>query len=85
VKHVLTHSLERGHILSTAGELILPTGKKSVGLGSGVTIFEPFIAFGQLLAGDSFVQAQAGLELPFDTDRAGRDAFWRVSIGKTFN
>lgn len=84
VKHVLTHSLERGHILSAAGELILPTGKESVGLGRGVTIFEPFVAFGQLLPAGSFVQAQAGLELPFDTGRAGREAFWRVAIGKTF-
>jgi mono/diheme cytochrome c family protein len=84
VKHVLAHSLERGHILSAAGELIFPTGKESVGLGSGVTIFEPFVAFGQLLPADSFVQAQAGLELPSDTDRAGREAFWRAAIGKTF-
>ena len=45
----------------------MPTGKESVGLGGGVTIFEPFVAFGQLLPADSFVQAQAGLELPFDT------------------
>jgi len=84
VKHVLKHSLERGHILSAAGELILPTGKEGVGLGGGVTIFEPFVAFGQLLPADSFVQAQAGLELPFDAARAGREAFWRAAIGKTF-
>ena len=84
MKHVLAHSLQRGYILSAAGELILPTGKESRGLGSGVTIFEPFVAFGQLLPADSFLQAQAGLELPFDTDRAAREAFWRVAIGKTF-
>jgi len=84
VKYVLAHSRERGHILSAAGELILPTGKEGVGLGGGVTIFEPFVAFGQLLPADSFVQAQAGLELPFDTERAGREAFWRVALGRTF-
>lgn len=83
LKHVLAHNLQRGYILSAAGELILPTGKESVGLGRGVTVFEPFVAFGQLLPADSFVQAQAGLELPFDTDRASREAFWRVAIGKT--
>jgi mono/diheme cytochrome c family protein len=84
VKHVLRHSLARGHILSAAGELILPTGKENAGLGSGVTIFEPFVAFGQILPADSFVQAQAGFELPFDTARASREAFGRVAIGKTF-
>jgi mono/diheme cytochrome c family protein len=83
LKHVLAHNLQRGYILSAAGELILPTGKESVGLGRGVTVFEPFVAFGRLLPADSFVQAQAGLELPFDTDRASREAFWRVAIGKT--
>lgn len=83
VKHVLAHSLEHGHILSVAGELIVPTGKESIGLGSGATVFEPFVAFGQLLPAGGFVQAQAGLELPFDTDRLGREAFWRVAIGRS--
>ena len=84
IKQVLTHSFERGYILSAAGELILPTGKESVGPGSGVTMFEPFVAIGQLLPAHGFVQAQAGLELPFDPDCAGREAFWRATIGKTF-
>lgn len=84
VKHVLTHNLDRGQILSAAGELVLPTGKESVGLGTGTTIFEPFIVFGQLLPADSFLQLQAGLELPFDGTRASREAFWRVAVGKTF-
>jgi hypothetical protein len=83
VKHVLMHSLDRGFILSAAGEIILPTGKESTGLGSGVTVFEPFIAFGQLLPADSFLQFQAGLELPFDTAKAGREVFWRAVAGKS--
>lgn len=84
VKHVAAHDFRRGYIVSAAAELILPTGKESLGHGSGTTVFEPFVAFGQLLPRDGFVQAQAGLELPFDTTRAGREAFWRVAIGKTF-
>jgi hypothetical protein len=83
LKRVLAHSLDRGHILSAAGELVLPTGQETQGLGGGVTVFEPFVAFGQLLPGDGFVQAQAGLELPFDTAIAGREAFWRVAAGKS--
>ena len=84
VKHVLMHSLDRGNILSIAGEVVLPTGKETLGLGSGVTIFEPFVAFGQLLPADGFFQFQAGLELPADTERAGREAFWRTALGKSF-
>jgi mono/diheme cytochrome c family protein len=84
VKHATYHNASRGHILSFAGEVVLPTGKESVGLGKGVTVFEPFVAFGQILPAGGFVQAQAGLELPADTDRAERESFWRVALGKTF-
>jgi hypothetical protein len=83
VKHVLMHSLNRGHILSAAGEIIFPTGNESAGLGRGTTVFEPFVAFGQLLPADSFLQFQAGLELPFDTASAGREAFVRAVVGKS--
>lgn len=84
VKHALFHSFERGSIFSVAGEIILPTGKESAGLGAGTTVFEPFAAFGQILPSDTFVQVQAGLELPFDTDEAEREAFWRAAFGKSF-
>jgi hypothetical protein len=85
VKHVLVHSLDRGHILSAAGEIIFPTGNERAGLGSGTTLFEPFVAFGQLLPADSFLQVQTGLELPFDTANAGREAFLRAVAGKSFS
>jgi mono/diheme cytochrome c family protein len=84
LKRVLGHSLDRGYIVSAGGEVIFPTGKEDRGLGSGTTIFEPFIAFGQILPGDSFVQAQAAVELPADRDRAAREALWRVAAGRTF-
>ncbi len=85
VKHALFHSLDRGNIFSVVGEVVLPTGKESVGLGNGVTIFEPFVAFGQILPADGFLQLQAGMELPADTRaRREREAFWRTAVGKTF-
>jgi mono/diheme cytochrome c family protein len=83
-KHALFHSVERGSIFSLAGEVVLPTGKETLGLGSGVTVFEPFVAFGQILPRDAFVQFQAGVELPADTARAAQEAFWRAAFGKTF-
>jgi mono/diheme cytochrome c family protein len=81
-KHVVMHSLSRGHILSAGGEIVLPTGKESAGLGGGVTVFEPFVAFGQLLPADSFLQFQGGFELPFDSE-INREAFWRIAAGKS--
>jgi mono/diheme cytochrome c family protein len=83
IKHALFHRLDRGSILSVAGELVLPTGKETLGLGGGVTVFEPFVAFGQIFPRDTFVQLQAGLELPFDPARADQEAFWRGAVGKT--
>jgi hypothetical protein len=84
LKHALYHSHERGSILSVAGEVVFATGKEDQGLGKGVTVFEPFVSFGQILPADSFVQAQVGFELPTDRDVAENEAFWRVAVGKTF-
>ena len=60
---------------------MLPTGKESAGTGKGVTIFEPFLAVGQMLPRNTFVQAQAGAELPADRDNAEPEAFWRAALG----
>jgi len=83
-KRVLFSSIETGSIFSLQGEVSLPTGNRLRGLGSGVTTFEPFAAFGQMLPGRSFIQIQSGAELPADTDKAPRTAFFRTAVGKTF-
>jgi hypothetical protein len=83
VKHAFHHSLERGRIFAAAAEIILPTGKENEGLGGGVTVFEPFAAFGQLLPADGFIQAQTGFEIPFDQNRSN-EFFWRGLVGKSF-
>lgn len=84
VKRALFHSLESGSIFSVAGEVILPTGDEDDGLGKGVTIIEPFVAFGQILPADAFLHFQGGLELPTDSEQAEKEAFWRVVLGKSF-
>ena len=83
-KQVLFHSLTSGSILAASGEIILPIGDEGGGFGQGVTAFEPFVSFGQVLRGDSFIQAQVGGVLPSDTEKAARRAFWRVAAGKSF-
>jgi hypothetical protein len=84
LKRVLFHSLPRGAILSAAGEIVFPTGKEDNGLGTGVTIFEPFLAYGQILPRDNFLQLQGGFELSSNTSLAGHEAFWRGVVGRTF-
>jgi hypothetical protein len=82
-KRALAHSLRRGSIVSAGAELVTPTGSTERGIGGGTTVFEPFLAVGQILRADSFLQFQAGGELPFDRDRSD-EAFWRAVVGRTF-
>lgn len=83
-KRALAHNLDRNFIVSLSGEAILPTGDSAAGLSKDTTVFETFVTYGQLLPSDSFFQFQGGIELPVDTARAGREAFWRAAIGRTF-
>jgi mono/diheme cytochrome c family protein len=83
-KHVLFHDIDQGAIVSAGSELLLPTGDEGRGLGKGVTVFEPFLAYGQMLPSDSFVQLHTGIELPTKSTKANREAFVRLALGKTY-
>ncbi len=83
-KHVLFDSLSRGSIVSAGGELKLPTGSESNGLGSGVTMFEAFGIVSQVLPRDAFLHAQTGIEVPADAEQAAKETFWRLALGKSF-
>lgn len=83
-KHVVLSNLRTGSILSLAGEVIWPTGDAARGMGKGVTVFETFASYGQLLPHSSFLQFQGGVELPAHTDDANRAVFWRTVVGKSF-
>ena len=82
-KRTLAHSLARGNIISATAEVVLPTGNEAKGLGGGTGVFEPFVTFGQMLPGNSFVQAQAGFGIPLESGHDD-EVFWRVAVGRTF-
>jgi mono/diheme cytochrome c family protein len=84
VKRVLIANLHAGSILTAFGGVILPSGNRAHGLGTGVTTFESFAAFAQLLPAHSFVQLQAGTGQPTDTSKSPRSVFWRAALGKSF-
>jgi mono/diheme cytochrome c family protein len=84
VKRVLIANLQAGSILTAFGGVIVPSGNRAHGLGTGVTTFESFAAFAQLLPSLSFVQLQAGTDQPTDTSKAPRAMFWRAALGKSF-
>jgi len=84
VKRVLVANLKAGSIFTVFGGVILPSGNRAHGLGSGTATFESFAAFAQLLPSMSFVQLQAGTNQPTDTSKAPRSLFWRAALGKSF-
>ena len=84
VKRALFHSLDRGSILSVTGEIALPTGKETEGLGKGVTTIEPFVSYGQILPRNAFLHLQVGAELSGDRSKAAHELFWRGALGRTF-
>jgi len=81
-KYAAHHDLEAGHIVSLGGEVILPTGDESDGLGKGSTVLEPFVTWGWLL-GDSFVQAHVFAELPTES-RLDDEIGLRLAVGRTW-
>lgn len=83
LKHAFHHNFEKGRIVAVAGEIIFPTGDDELGFGNGTTVFEPFIAYGQILPANFFFQTQLGAELTADKDKAENAAFLRCALGWT--
>ena len=81
MKRVLYASADTGRIMSAAAELVVPTGRRSAGIGDGVVMFEPAVMFGQALGATGFLQLHAGVELSFDRERRGHEGFGRAAAG----
>lgn len=84
LKHEIFSDLPRGSILSVQGEVDFPTGSATHGFGAGVTAFETFAAYDQILPADTFLQLQAGGDLPTNTAKSPQSVFWRAAAGKSF-
>lgn len=84
VKHVLFSSMRSGSIVSAQGVVTIPAGNKDTGLGVGTTVLEGFVAVGQVLRGQAFIQGQLGTEQPTDTTDTPRAAYGRLAVGRSF-
>jgi mono/diheme cytochrome c family protein len=84
VKRVMYSNLVSGSILSVQGGLLIPSGNRSRGFGSGTTTFETFAAFDQVFRSDTFIQTQFGADLPFHTSIAPQSIFFNSAIGQSF-
>jgi len=85
LKHVLFSNPRSGSIVSALGVVTLPAGNSDKGLGTGTTIFEANVTFGQLFPGSAFLQGQGGLEQGANRDLAPRAGFIRLAGGKSFS
>ncbi len=83
-KRVLYASLDTGAIVSVGGELLLPTGDEDKDFGNGTTVFEPFVAYGQLLPKNFFLEFQGGGAVSFNRDKADNELYGRLTAGKMF-
>ena len=84
VKRVMFSSLQSGSIFSLQGSVILPTGNKERGFGTGTTTFETFAAFDQLFRTNTFIQTQFGADLPRHTNIAPQSIFFNTAVGQSF-
>ncbi|MEO8725861.1 MAG: cytochrome c, partial [Acidobacteriaceae bacterium] len=85
IKREVFSSLRTGSILSLQGSGIVPTGDRARGFGTGTTTFETFAAFDQLFPTNTWVQFQAGADLPRHTAIAPQSVFWRTAVGQTLS
>ncbi len=85
VKRAFFSNLRTGSIFAMQGSVIVPTGNKARGFGSGTTTFETFAAFDQLFpSSNTFLQFQVGADLPAHPDIAPQSLFWRAAMGQSF-
>jgi hypothetical protein len=84
LKREMWSNLRTGSILSLFGGVIVPSGNRNRGFGTGTTTFETFAAFDQLFPTNTFVQFQAGANLPHDTSIAPQTVYWRTALGQSF-
>jgi hypothetical protein len=80
-KLAVAHSARTGSIVALGLDASFPTARADRGLGAGVIILDPFVAYGQLLPANAFVQVHAGADLPVDFDVANPELFWRAALG----
>jgi mono/diheme cytochrome c family protein len=83
VKRVLYSSLPVGSIFSLQCSVIVPTGNKERGFGTGTTTFETFASFDQLFRSNTFIQTQFGADLPRHTQISPQSIFFNMAVGQS--
>ena len=82
LKRVMFSNLRRGSIMALQGSVLVPSGNRARGFGSGTTTFETFAAYDQLFHNTS-VQTQLVADLPRHSAIAPQSIFFNTAIGQT--
>lgn len=83
-KYVVHMNRATTSIVTAGLEVVLPTGNDGRGLGSGTTVFEPYLASG-LALGQTVVQGQLKYEFPARDFWGDREIVYNLSIGRTLD
>lgn len=81
-KYAFAHNFKRGRIWAVGGELMLPTGNAQRGLGNADAGGELYLAYGQVLPHDAFLQSRLLIEGPLRRSTT-QEAALQIAIGKT--
>lgn len=71
-------------ILTAGMEVVFPTGSERRGLGSGTTVFEPYLAAGAIL-GELILQTQFKMEFPAREPWGDREVVYNVYAGHSLS
>jgi cytochrome c553 len=82
VKRVMFSNLNWGSIFALQGSILIPSGSRARGFGSGTTTFETFAAFDQLFQTNTFVQTQFGADLPRHAAISPQSIFFNSAVGQ---
>jgi hypothetical protein len=82
VKRVFFSNSQLGSIFALQGSVLVPSGHRVHGLGSGTTTFETFAAYDQLFRTNTFIQTQFGADLPRHTAIAPQSIFFNTAVGQ---
>ncbi len=76
--------LDHSFIFAAGGAVTLPTGKDEVGLGEGVTIWEPFAMFAKGVGANGFVQVHGGYMASSNRTNVENSTYLRQAWGYTY-
>src|ERR1041385_3373321 len=77
-------SLDHTAIFAAGGAVTVPTGKEELGLGEGVTVWEPFAMFAKGIGANAFVQVHGGYMASSDRGKVENATYLRQAWGYTY-